>query len=385
VSHKNLIVSLACFAISTGILLAGLWPLNFKPQNNVWRLPGNGGLHFEGSKSRSKLHPGGIVFTPDPLVYSPNSKSRKGEISIELFFRPSRTVSNAVPRIVTFYDSANNEKLIIGQWRFFILARKPPPNYKNKRPYREIGARNTTPAGQQNFVTITSGEAGSCIYLNGKLDSQAGNLRLLAENENLSGYRIYLGNSVDIASPWAGDIFGFALYGRALTEVEVLQSYRQWARSSKVSVTDDSGLIARYVFDGDYGLRIPDTAGSSNSLYIPPNLVFSKKILEKANFSRINWSDATLNIAGFIPFGAMFALLLITTLNLPTRRALVLTVLAGAMLSVSIEILQAYLPTRDSSQMDLICNTLGTVLGVGILRVILKFIGPSKRLGPILI
>ena len=43
--------------------------------------------------------------------------------------------------------------------------------------------------------------------------------------------------------------------------------------------------------------------------------------------------------------------------------AVVLAVVAGFAVSLAIEWLQAYLPSRDSSLRDLICNTFGTFVG----------------------
>jgi hypothetical protein len=129
---------------------------------------------------------------------------------------------------------------------------------------------------------------------------------------------------------------------------------------------------------------------------------------------KANWTDVVVNILGFIPFGALLLLVLGngklgigrrgfglqdsgfgTKEENPPRSpfmkgggmegdsfangggpeggpfmkrgglvvAVILTVVVGFGVSFAIEYLQAYLPSRDSSLRDLVCNTVGTATG----------------------
>ena len=71
--------------------------------------------------------------------------------------------------------------------------------------------------------------------------------------------------------------------------------------------------------------------------------------------------DFLVNIVGYLPFGFFFRRGF--RQNFDPTRALVLTVLAGTMLSLSMELAQYYDDSRVTSASDLLANTLGTVLG----------------------
>ena len=80
----------------------------------------------------------------------------------------------------------------------------------------------------------------------------------------------------------------------------------------------------------------------------------------------IYWTDVLVNISGFVPVG--FFLLNYLSLIQQIKRPAATVILIGFFLSLTIEILQWFLPTRDSDMTDLISNTFGTAIGVSLYR-----------------
>jgi VanZ family protein len=71
--------------------------------------------------------------------------------------------------------------------------------------------------------------------------------------------------------------------------------------------------------------------------------------------------DVAINVLGYAPLGLLLALAALR--HQRAAGAISLAVLAGALLSLSMETLQSYLPSRVPSNLDLALNTLGTGLG----------------------
>ncbi|MEI8326997.1 MAG: VanZ family protein, partial [Betaproteobacteria bacterium] len=74
-----------------------------------------------------------------------------------------------------------------------------------------------------------------------------------------------------------------------------------------------------------------------------------------------SWFDVVTNVLGYAPMG--FLLCLSAQRSRRTRAALWLSVLACALLSLCMESLQSYLPTRVADSMDLTMNVLGGAFG----------------------
>ncbi len=88
--------------------------------------------------------------------------------------------------------------------------------------------------------------------------------------------------------------------------------------------------------------------------------------------------DAAINFLAYLPFGLLAALALRAKLN--AVASVFLALLAGALLSASMEYLQMYLPMRVSSNMDLLTNSAGALTGALLAVSITSWTGIFRKL-----
>jgi hypothetical protein len=339
-----------CICVLLGILVAGLWPFH-TPRNAVSWLGNGNGLLFG-------KH--GSILSASPF------KARAGQgdnsFSLQIWLQPSRIDSGAGGMILAFYSQERQvTPFALRQWRGgLVLAHEGQRNSAKT----EVYFGNVLSSQKPVLVTITSGEAGTAIYADGRLVKKVANFAI--SNQDLSG-QFVIGNSPTTAYSWSGQLRGLAIYNRDLSAAEVSQSSVDWTKGSDVDSTKRAGAIARYLFDEENGNVVRNEVDSSTNLLIPERFfVLHPEFLERPwdeyRPGWRYWKNIAVNVVGFIPLGFFFYAYFSQLRS--REHSAALTIALGFAVSLTIEVLQAFLPTRDSGMTDLITNTFGTTLGV---------------------
>jgi len=349
---------LACIAWCVGLLTVGLWPFNFLAHNRVSWLEGGPGLRFEGP---------GQVYAEVPWRMSQQPTSA-GSFTLELWLQPQQ-VCDCLGTILSWYDPAQRRTFAIEQSVSDLVVRGYFLDGQRHPAYRSLWLDNRLQANQPIFLTVTTGPEGTVLYLGGARARRYPYAPLI---NNLDG-RLLLGHSAEGRSEWAGDILGLAVYDHPLTPEDVLRHYQSWSegRLAELKTPDIVGL---YPFSERRGQVIHNRAGSMPDLAVPARFSLLRKIPLVRSFKlhRSDLKDAAINITGFIPFGFLISAYLHWGCSFSRLRGATYAVTCGALISLLIEVLQVYLPSRDSSLLDLMNNTIGTALGVAALGWIMQ-------------
>ena len=361
--HRFILKSLrwsraGCLAILLVILVVGLWPLNFFPQNKVAWLPDQNGVHFYGQ---------GAIISSSAFDRAQQLPS-DGSLTLALWLRPLQETAN-LPHILTLHDGNRPDLLLIGQWKTHLIIRSrtdDPASRKRGKGYQEIGLRNALMANQESVIVITSGSGGTAIFVNGTLAKTYPRRRLPAGTRQ-GEMHLLLGNSATGESYWNGILMGLALYNRALSAEEISRDYPSWPRNDH-AIKPNDGLLWLYSFRERKGPTIHNEADANDTLTIPATFTPIQRQFLSSFRPDFQWNlsffqDVTINILGFIPFGFYFSAWIFKNVRRKPA-AYVIVALLGMGISLAIELTQAYLPTRDSSLIDLLMNSTGTILGI---------------------
>ena len=344
------ILRATCACILVGMLVAGLWPFR-APRNEVsWLSPANGllfGRH-------------GSIVSASALGAAPLETD--GACSLEIWLETSPTRSSGT--ILSFYSPTRKVgSFALRQWRSGVVIQRDNEGHFVKKAKANIYVGDVFNPLKQVFVTISSSEAGTAVYVDGELLKRAPNFSFLSRD--LTG-QLIIGNAPSTADSWSGELTGLAIYDRELPAAEVSQHFMDWTKTKQSHLARNEGLVARYLFNEGKGNVVHNQVDPSTDLLIPGRFfVLHQQFLERPwDEFRSDWGylkDIGINIAGFIPLGFFFTAYFSTVGNV--KRATWLTIALGFAVSLTIEVLQAFLPTRESGMTDLITNTFGTALG----------------------
>jgi len=217
------------------------------------------------------------------------------------------------------------------------------------------------------FVTVVLRNNVTLVYTDGVLSKVSEPIG--DSPNNLSG-RLVIGNAPSSDDSWTGNVVGLATHRIPFTLDQVKYHYQSW-RADHVSADNGYGAAAIYRFSEHSGDIARNEVDSATNLTIPSRyFVLHLPLLEPAwrrqPYGWSYWQDVGINVAGFIPAGFFF--LAYCSVVRPIKRPVMAVLLFGFALSLTIEVLQHFLPTRDSDMTDVITNTFGTAVGVALYR-----------------
>ncbi len=365
-------------------LVIGLWPFNFVTAN------------------RASIGPaGGLVLARPGTVYEAQRAEKLHgltQFSISLDVATASDGLSSFEKIFSLARSQTEMNFIVGQWKDGVVLHIPDPARQAEIHFGEHGVFRI---GERTALTIVYDGMQLLLYRDGKR-IKARRTGPLSLDRWSREYPIVIGTDAFGRSQWKGTVYEITLWDRALApgEIHALVVNRQTADSKRRNGKslhnagggsdggNGRGPLVRYVFrpefthgtqhNGRKALAVREMGrGAPADLVIPEQFIPCERAVLTWETdwmdNKTNWQDAAVNLLGFIPFGALLVLQAArgTTAGRRQQTAgsakicgmVIVAVAAGFAVSLSIEWLQAYLPTRDSSMRDLAMNTAGTLLG----------------------
>jgi VanZ like family len=353
------LLRLLCALVLAVILTAGLWPF-LPPKNQVSWAHDRNGIHFGGR---------GIVYGPGlPLRSGP---AETDSCAVEIWLQPEAAPESGG---LAAFRSATHSFWIVQAGSALGLRLLNQGSIGGRWYHPGPRVKDVFRPGEPVLIAISSNGTTTNVFVDGVL-TQSIDFPLVARN--LQGEF----QSRD----WEGQLFGIATYERVLSPADVLRHYESWTRRGLPESPSSTDVFAMYLFDERGGRVIHNKAGLGPDLYIPGRYRNPLRLLVAERPRLSKWREILLNIAGFVPLGFFFY----AYLSLGRSPALV-TVLTGFAISLGIEVSQSFLPYRNSDLVDLVTNTLGTVVGVLLYRIPrvssglarLGLLGPSARIVP---
>jgi hypothetical protein len=231
-------------------------------------------------------------------------------------------------RLLTFYDKRNNTEFVaIGQWENGLVVRV-------RKTANQTGHPLIAEQGIDSFFIGKTDEVLSVIIDRVKVQVAADNRILKFINPLVPDSMVMVvGNSPWGDSPWNGTA--------CLTVKE------------------------NYSVNGDSLLQVKNTAPQLvlPAFFRPIALMVLTPIWVDFTVTVSYMTDIVVNFIGFLPFGFLWAMFFYRLFRTDAFRAVTIAIFIGFSISLSIELIQVYLPYRTSQMSDVIFNTLGSATG----------------------
>jgi VanZ family protein len=337
-------------------LFFGLKPRGFRFANQVDRLGDGGGIAFPN---------GGMVYSRGTLGEIGISDS----LSIAFTIKPYRT-GRQLSKVVSLIDGEGRALLEVEQWSTELLVTMWDPDGTR---IGRIGIEDALSADalRSAVVAVSHGRMRVSIDESAGLQSSCGVTVPVGFFENC---RILIGLSATGRNPWRGEMEELGIFRETVSGIEIGDFEKNRLGRFGLQTFRDTKPSAMYYFNELSGSTVADRSGNGWNLEIPayPRM-FKYEVLtlnlENPLTDRGLAMDMIVNLLGFIPFGACLSLCLGSFIE-ARKRTIVTVVVCAALVSLGIELLQVFIPTRTSQLLDVILNTAGALIGAAVIHVV---------------
>lgn len=339
------ILAVLCLCVLCGVLTAGLWPF-FPPKNQVTWLPNQNGLSFG--------EYGTILSSAN--IWSTGSSQH---CTIELWLQPDLSFDSNT--ILDIYTPETPFCFRIRQSGDDLEIRKNYYGYSNRNAPK-VFVDHVFLRDRAVLITAVGDAKQTALYMDGQLVKIAPQFGL--SSQDLRG-QLIIGAAPVEDDRWSGQLLGLAIYKEALDPQRVAQNYRSWTHNWHPIV--DDRMFALYTFSERSGRIVHSEVSLGPDLVIPKRFVVVGQAFLLPPWKEFSggwgyYKNVFINVVGFIPLGLFIRAYLSSYEDY--RKGAIITIVIGFATSLTIEVLQAFIPTRQSGMTDLITNTFGTGLGV---------------------
>jgi glycopeptide antibiotics resistance protein len=362
-----LTLTMVLVALFFGLLHRG-WPV----VNDIQWLPDSRAIRFGNS---------GMAYVDDLRAFRVSRHSEP--LTIEMAVTPANNFKSGFRPLLVVHDGVDRRQLAIWQYNASLVVMNGDDYDSSQRRPRVVG-RDVFSSQRTIYLTITSDELGTHLYVDGILAAANSNWKLSipVEGEPL---RLVLGHSVYGRHGWRGDIHGLALAGEAISAEAVRLRFDRWAADQEFDALKLDSTMLLFPFNQKTDRGFVDASGGNQTLALPDHITVLKKTFLSSPWPHFYWSravtsDMVVNVIGFVPLGIVFYGFVQSFSGRFTRHNQLLAVALCLLLSLGIELAQTWIPTRHSSLPDLILNTFGAWLGIVGWRVVHKVRARSTNL-----
>lgn len=359
ITNKYVLPLLVAITVAV-VLFFGLRPKEWTRINNIHWLAEQKALEFTSQS---------IAYVDD--LHSFGDIKNPNEFTLQLSVVPANIGKNGFRPMLMIHDGSDRDQLTLWQWGDSVIVMNGN-DYDYSKRWPRISWKEALVAGEESLLTITTGDMGTRLFVNGALVAEKQHLQLtIPRSDNKT--RLTLGNSVYGNHNWEGKVYGLGMTGRALSPERVGDYYEKWVTKRDLVIDSIDDPLFLYTFsEYEDGVMLDET-GRNQLLQLPQRIIVLKKTLLSGPTLefRPNLSffvDVVLNIIGFIPVGAVMYYWSLKSGTLAGRYEVLSIVACCFFFSLSIEVAQVWLPHRHSSFLDLVFNTLGAWMGVMLLE-----------------